>query len=173
MSIGELPPLLICHVATWMRIDAPINTRGRGRAGSEFLRAGELVLPLISFHTRESGPYTTPGSYSRAGPEGEGVGEQTTRTGKWENWPHPFAHHCKRRTCQNNARELALVVRTRESWRADQPCKYPGPESGLTNANIHPHAGSAGVHEGTGHAAPRLEQFHNTGKQQDNQEESQ
>ena len=41
---------------------------------------------------------------------------------------------------QINAEELALVVKTGESWQTDQPCNYPGPEPRLCVAhpNIHP-----------------------------------
>ena len=40
---------------------------------------------------------------------------------------NPPLAHCS----QGKAGELNLVVRTRESWQADQPCKYPGSEPRL------------------------------------------
>ena len=75
-------------------------------AGPEVLREGELSLPLIGCSTRESGPCTSRGQHSRAGPEGVGVGEPTLMMGKQEN--SGLLH--------GNAGELTLVVKTGKNW---------------------------------------------------------
>ena len=53
-----------------------------GRADHEVRRVGELALPLTSCSTWQSGPCTSPGQPSRAGPHGGGTGEQAMRPGK-------------------------------------------------------------------------------------------
>lgn len=52
----------------------------------------------------------------------------------------PLAHSPKPVNSWGNAGELTLIVRTRESWQADQFCNYPGPKQcyRLAHLNIHP-----------------------------------
>lgn len=104
-----------------------------------------------------------PGNFTD--PEGVGMEDLALRTRKQENCPRPLFIYARV--------ELALLVRTRESWQADQPCNYSGPEPGLWVGppQYPPHLGSAGAHEGTSFADPKLQNLHDIGQQQDVQEE--
>lgn len=56
--IGELSQLHIFLVVAWARERCPQPSipEASKRAGPEFIRAGEMFLPLISCSTQESGP---------------------------------------------------------------------------------------------------------------------
>lgn len=42
-----------------------------------------------------------------------------------------LAASCIKCACWDSTGEFTMVVRLRENWWTDQPCYYPGPESGL------------------------------------------
>ena len=83
MNMGELTLLPICHVTAWVEKSCPLPTaiaEAGGRAGLEIRKAKELVLPLISYSTCESGLCTILGQHDRAGPEGIVVRDLTLGT---------------------------------------------------------------------------------------------
>ena len=116
-----------------------------------------------------------PDQHCRAGPEGVGVGDPTLRTRKQENWPHPLPHGCKGWTHQDNAGSSPWWWGQGRTGRLTNPAttqtQYQG--YGLTHPLHSPHQWSAGECEGTGPADTTLQDFHNMGQQQDNQEEFQ
>lgn len=78
MSMSDLAPTLICHMA-WAgeRHPPPSMPEVGGGAGPEVIRVGEL--PLTSCSAWESRLCTSPGQHSGAGSKGRGVGESTLR----------------------------------------------------------------------------------------------
>lgn len=109
--------------------------------------ARELSLPLTSSSTLESAPPTRTllGHHSSAGPGSPGEGRPVLRAWKQENCTPPptlliaAMHELARAelgssawgwTSQGRAGD-SLGVRTRKSWRTEQPCNYPDSEPGL------------------------------------------
>lgn len=80
----ELERIGPSHSLSWGglgREKSPVLLPAVGRrAGPEFMKSGELFLPLTGYSLLESGFSTVPGQYSRASPGSKGVGEPAWRT---------------------------------------------------------------------------------------------